>query len=314
MLLLRTTSFVMSSTTSTPAQTEPTEPQDTTTNGKRKAEGIVPSPNNKRMALGPAPRSVMQQRKQPEPTKPATVTPSVPSPKVVVNKDEDITKEVVRSSNITLALNEVKDPYDPAKPNDYEDYIKERKIEQEQLANNSELLNTKQPTNTKKGKKKNVGEEMLLKMGWKGKGHGIGRLEQGMAEPLMVNKSGTGTTGVIINAAHLELQKISVNPTGTAMSRVIVLMNMVGPGEVDETLEKETAAECEKYGTVLGCVAFEDKRPGVRNDEAVRIFVKFKYEDQSLKALIDLDGRFFAGRTVRADYFNEEKYSRGEYF
>ena len=36
-----------------------------------------------------------------------------------------------------------------------------------------------------------------------------------------------------------------------------MLQNMVGPGEVDEDLEPETAEECQKYGKVTKCVIFE---------------------------------------------------------
>ena len=32
---------------------------------------------------------------------------------------------------------------------------------------------------------------------------------------------------------------------------------MVGPGEVDDDLEPETAEECSKYGKVVRCVIFE---------------------------------------------------------
>ena len=32
---------------------------------------------------------------------------------------------------------------------------------------------------------------------------------------------------------------------------------MVGPGEVDEDLEPETAEECSKYGKVIKCMIFE---------------------------------------------------------
>jgi len=32
---------------------------------------------------------------------------------------------------------------------------------------------------------------------------------------------------------------------------------MVGPGEVDEELETETADECSKYGKVVKCLIFE---------------------------------------------------------
>lgn len=37
------------------------------------------------------------------------------------------------------------------------------------------------------------------------------------------------------------------------------MQNMVGPGEVDEDLEPETAEECTKYGKVIKCVIFEVK-------------------------------------------------------
>ena len=35
---------------------------------------------------------------------------------------------------------------------------------------------------------------------------------------------------------------------------------MVGPGEVDDDLEPETAEECSKYGKVMKCVIFEVRR------------------------------------------------------
>lgn len=40
-------------------------------------------------------------------------------------------------------------------------------------------------------------------------------------------------------------------------SHVILLTNMVGPGEVDDMLQEETADECSKYGKVERCLIFE---------------------------------------------------------
>ena len=40
-------------------------------------------------------------------------------------------------------------------------------------------------------------------------------------------------------------------------SDVFFFQNMVGPGEVDDDLEPETAEECSKYGKVVKCVIFE---------------------------------------------------------
>jgi len=78
-------------------------------------------------------------------------------------------------------------------------------------------------------------------------------------------------------------------------------------------LQQETAQECEKYGVVLRVEVWESKKPGVHPDDAVKIYVKFKYQDQALKALLDLDGRFFGGRTVRADYYSEVDFDSQEF-
>lgn len=87
----------------------------------------------------------------------------------------------------------------------------------------------------------------MLKMGWKGDGYGercvailffsspgLGKKQQGMASALIVQKT-AGEQGVIINTAGMlclhspvnlaamELEKRSINPTGSLPSRVIVL-------------------------------------------------------------------------------------------
>lgn len=59
--------------------------------------------------------------------------------------------------------------------------------------------------------------------------------------------------------------------------------NMVGPGEVDEDLESETAEECTKYGPVVRCKIYEEKNPMVPSDKSVRIFVQFTTLDSALK-------------------------------
>jgi splicing factor 45 len=87
---------------------------------------------------------------------------------------------------------------------------------------------------------------------------------------------------------------------------------MVGPGEVDDMLCGETARECMKYGNVLECEVWESPH-NLIPEEAVRIFVKFEKVEQALQALIDLDGRFFAGRNVKADYYPKEKFTRMEF-
>jgi len=83
---------------------------------------------------------------------------------------------------------------------------------------------------------------------------------------------------------------------------------MVAPGEVDEDLESETVDQCTKYGEVVRCAIHEVTTEGVSPDEAVRIFVEFQRSESALKALIDLNGRYFGGRVVSASFYDEDKF------
>ena len=66
-------------------------------------------------------------------------------------------------------------------------------------------------------------------------------------------------------------------------TRVVLLRNMVGPGQVDEDLEDEVANECSKYGQVQSVMIFEVTTPGYPDDQAVRIFVEFERMEQATK-------------------------------
>lgn len=86
----------------------------------------------------------------------------------------------------------------------------------------------------------------------------------------------------------------------------------VGPGEVDDELEDEVGSECGKYGIVTRVLIFEITEANFPVHEAVRIFVQFSRPEETTKALVDLDGRYFGGRTVRATFYDEEKFSKNE--
>lgn len=93
-------------------------------------------------------------------------------------------------------------------------------------------------------------------------------------------------------------------------TRVVLLQNMVGPGEVDNDLESETKEECEKYGDVVKCLIYEIPNKRVPDDEAVRIFVEFRHIESARNAVNDLNGRYFGGRVVKASFYSPERFCK----
>lgn len=82
----------------------------------------------------------------------------------------------------------------------------------------------------------------------------MGREEDGIKEALQVKPMGNGG-GMIINKSAQ--RPIESEPVKERAAKTILLTNMVGPGEVDDMLQEETAEECSKYGKVERCLIFE---------------------------------------------------------
>ncbi|CAD7694646.1 unnamed protein product [Ostreobium quekettii] len=159
-----------------------------------------------------------------------------------------------------------------------------------------------------------LAQRMLEKMGWK-EGEGLGKMRQGMATPLIAQKTDK-RSGVIVNA---EQKKSADMPPpekkprlGAAFegqpTKVVLLRNMIGPGEVDNELEDEVAHELQRFGVVEKVLIFEVTEPGFPPHEAVRIFVQFERPEESTKAVVALQGRYFGGRVVRAGFFDERRF------
>ncbi|KAL9997751.1 putative G-patch domain, RNA recognition motif domain, SPF45, RNA recognition, splicing factor 45 [Helianthus debilis subsp. tardiflorus] len=265
----------------------------------------------------------------------------------------------------------VTEEYDPARPNDYEEYRKERKrAEMKREIDRRRQEEEERESKEKRDREMNIsGEEaykrraamsgvptsppslgdgdgdgdgfsieksesgglgvgaggqmtaaqrMMAKMGWKA-GQGLGKQEQGITTPLMAKKTDR-RAGVIVNASQPKQQQQppEKKPRGGGVTinghptKVVLLRNMVGPGEVDDDLEAEVAEECSKYGTVTRVLIFEITEPSFPVDEAVRIFVQFERSEQATKALVDLEGRFFGGRVVRATFYDEERFNTNQ--
>ncbi|XP_058196937.1 DNA-damage-repair/toleration protein DRT111, chloroplastic [Rhododendron vialii] len=319
------------------------------------------APSTLRKPAFPPPQTLLKPQLKPKPPPPKTVTLSAPTPDDGGRSLVGVTSTVVEE-------------YDPARPNDYEEYRREKKRKAAEAEATRELERRRREeeerererrereaaaavTEREKRERESVkisGEEawkrraamggamavpprspsppgsggdgfaigksesgglgigaggqmsaaqrMMAKMGWK-EGQGLGKQEQGITTPLVAKKTDR-RAGVIINASE---KKVKFTPT-----RVLLLRNMVGPGEVDDELEDEVGSECAKYGIVTKVLIFEITEPNFPSDEAVRIFVQFERAEETTKAVVDLEGRFFGGRVVKATFYDEEKFNKNE--
>ena len=136
---------------------------------------------------------------------------------------------------------------------------------------------------------------------------GLGRENQGICAALEVKKTEDGQTAVVVDSDPLHAKLF-----GQAATRVLLLTNMVGRGEVDPGLEAETAEECSRFGTVRACHVHE-MPVSVPDDEAIRIFVEFDDPLACKRALKALDNRYFAGRQVSATFYDEGDFLNGRY-
>uniref|UniRef100_A0AAX7U1P2 Splicing factor 45 n=1 Tax=Astatotilapia calliptera TaxID=8154 RepID=A0AAX7U1P2_ASTCA len=163
-----------------------------------------------------------------------------------------------------------------------------------------------------------VAHKIMQKYGFK-EGQGLGKHEQGLSTALSVEKTSKRGGKIIIGdaaekpgssqsgatetsgSAADSSKKSDANPLTEILknpTKVVLLRNMVGRGETKE--------ECEKYGKVVKCVIFEIAE--VPDDEAVRIFLEFERVESAIKAVVDLNGRYFGGRVVKACFYNLDKF------
>lgn len=225
-----------------------------------------------------------------------------------------------------IAANLFGDPneeYNPAKPNDYDEFCRRRmrqKAEEEMEKRRQDALARQQQANKPAAPKEDdFATEMMKKMGWK-EGGGLGKEGQGMANPLVMQKTDQKTGRIVEGTSKREAssppagqpdQKQAKAAPTLPPTRVLLLNNMVGAGDVDEDLEEETAEEASKYGKLKKCVIKE--LSGRPDDEAVRIFLEYEDVASATKAFADLNGRYFGGRTVRARFFDEKLFAEGQF-
>lgn len=231
------------------------------------------------------------------------------------------------SGGSTFLYGSPDEEYDPAKPNDYDEFCRRRmqqKAEEEMERRRQDAVARQQQQQQAAAKAAEPKEDdfatrMMKKMGWK-EGAGLGKDGQGIQNPLVMKKTDQ-RAGVIAEgqskrdasqpaAGQPTAKQPKAAPPTRPPTRVLLLNNLVGAGEVDEDLEGETAEEAGKYGKLTKCVVKEIK--GVPDSEAVRIFLQYETQESATKALVDMNGRYFGGRVVKARFFDEQRFEKGD--
>ncbi|XP_077544432.1 poly(U)-binding-splicing factor hfp isoform X3 [Haemaphysalis longicornis] len=111
------------------------------------------------------------------------------------------------------------------------------------------------------------------------------------------------------NARHMLMRKLMRRTE----SCVVVLRNMVAVEDLDDELEAEVTDECGRFGTVKRVIIYQERQSEDDNaDIVVKIFVEFSQAQESASARDALNGRFFGGRLVRAELYDQTLYEAND--
>lgn len=100
-------------------------------------------------------------------------------------------------------------------------------------------------------------------------------------------------------------------------SRVVVLLNMVTPEELEDDEEysdivDDIKGECERYGSVQSIVVPRPRDQTAKNSIG-KVFVEFGDVSGAQAAANELHGRGFSNRTVAVEFMDESKFERREF-
>ncbi|KAK8807374.1 hypothetical protein WA158_004133 [Blastocystis sp. Blastoise] len=150
-------------------------------------------------------------------------------------------------------------------------------------------------------------DNMMRNMGYQ-EGQGLGSHQQGIKAPITAEIL-PGSAGVARFTVNTSNYKQVIDDNLPRATHVILIKNMVGEGQVDDALKRETSDECSKFGLVKKCVIYEIKE-NVNPEEKVRIFVEFSREEEAMKACAALNKRYFGGRQISSCYYDDNKFKR----
>ncbi|CAG5927015.1 unnamed protein product [Menidia menidia] len=139
-----------------------------------------------------------------------------------------------------------------------------------------------------------VAHKIMQKYGFK-EGQGLGKHEQGLSTALSVEKTSKRGGKIIIGDAA---EKPGSSQSGAAETSI-------GGFPADsKKSEMNPLTEILKNPTKVVLLRIAE----VPDDEAVRIFLEFERVESAIKAVVDLNGRYFGGRVVKACFYNLDKF------
>ncbi|XP_036374636.1 poly(U)-binding-splicing factor PUF60a isoform X2 [Megalops cyprinoides] len=132
-------------------------------------------------------------------------------------------------------------------------------------------------------------------------------LQDGTGQEMLSEQEHMSISGS--SARHMVMQKLLRKQESTVM----VLRNMVGPEDIDDDLEGEVTEECGKFGAVNRVIIYQEKQ-GEEDDAEVivKIFVEFSMASEMNKAIQALNNRWFGGRKVIAEVYDQERFDNSD--
>ncbi|XP_041718066.1 poly(U)-binding-splicing factor PUF60-like isoform X3 [Coregonus clupeaformis] len=133
------------------------------------------------------------------------------------------------------------------------------------------------------------------------------KLQDGTGQEMLSDQENMSISGS--SARHMVMQKLLRKSESTVM----VLRNMVGPEDIDDDLEGEVTEECGKFGAVNRVIIYQEKQGEEEDAEIiVKIFVEFSMASEMNKAIQALNDRWFGGRKVIAEVYDQERFNSSD--